>query len=137
MVYVIDCSFSAALFLPDESSQKVQGFFLKISKQDSLIVPSLWWSEIINVLVVSQRRNRLSHADAIKIFSLFDVLNIETDEIFGINHSKEIYELSQLYQLSSYDTQYLDLAIRCDATLATLDKKLLKSAEKAGVKVIK
>ena len=72
MNWVIDCSFASALFLPDEASSNVRSFFEKINDEDILLVPNLWWYEITNVLVVSERRKRLSHADIIKVISLFD-----------------------------------------------------------------
>ena len=52
MRWVVDCSFTAALFLPDESSTKVRFFFEKLKDDDTLWVPILWWYEITNVLVV-------------------------------------------------------------------------------------
>jgi predicted nucleic acid-binding protein len=40
------------------------------------------------------------------------------------------------YGLSSYDAAYLELALRLDCPLATLDKDLRNAAEKAGLKVL-
>jgi len=43
--------------------------------------------------------------------------------------------LARAYNISSYDASYLELAIREGLSLATLDKKLIKSAKKAGVDI--
>jgi predicted nucleic acid-binding protein len=41
--------------------------------------------------------------------------------------------LAREYNLSAYDAAYLELAIRYDAPLATLDGKLQRAAQQAGV----
>lgn len=43
--------------------------------------------------------------------------------------------LARTYGLTSYDVAYLELAIRESASLATLDKALIKAAQKADVKI--
>ena len=135
MNWVLDCSFSAALFLPDEFSLKVRDFFTNLSKNDQLYVPSLWWYEITNVLIVAERRKRLNYADVVKVTLLFEQLSIETDNSSGFPFSKEIYRLANLNKLSAYDAGYLELSIRKDASLASLDKQLLKVAVNSGVSI--
>jgi predicted nucleic acid-binding protein len=41
--------------------------------------------------------------------------------------------MSQLYNLSSYDAVYLELASRKKAKLMTLDNELTKAAKKVGL----
>jgi predicted nucleic acid-binding protein len=43
--------------------------------------------------------------------------------------------LARIYKLSSYDAAYLELAIREDLPLATLDRDLRKAAKKAEVEI--
>ncbi len=133
MNWVLDCSFSAALFLPDEFSPKVRGFFTNLSKNDKLYVPSIWWYEITNVLIAAERRKRLNYAEVSKVTLLFEQLGIETDNSNGVPFLKEIYRLANLNILSAYDAGYLELAIRQDASLASLNKQLLKVAVNSGV----
>jgi len=135
MNWVLDCSFSAALFLPDEFSPKVRDFFTKLSKNDQLFVPSLWWYEITNVLIVAGRRKRLNYADVVTVTSLFERLGIETDNSIGVPYSKEIYRIANLNKLSAYDAAYLELSVRKDAPLASLDKQLLKAAVNTGISI--
>ena len=133
MNWVLDCSFSAALFLPDALSPKVRDFFTNLSKNDKLYVPSIWWYEITNVLIVAERRKRLNYAEVSKVTLLFEQLGIETDNSNGVLFLKEIYRLANINRLSTYDAGYLELAIRQEASLASLDKQLLKVAVNAGV----
>lgn len=135
MKWVIDCSASAALFLPDESSHSVREFFDRLKKADKLLIPSLWWYELANVLIVSERRKRLNYRDVTKITSLFERLNLETDNSTGFFYLERLYELAQRYKISSYDASYLELAIRDQANLCSLDIKLTQAAKNSGVRV--
>ena len=132
---VIDCSFSAALFLPDECSLKVRDYFSTLPVNEEIVVPSIWWYELTNVLTVSVRRGRLRHSDVINVMALFEQLELETDKSIGIEHSKEVYKVAQLYQLSAYDAAYLELALRRNASLASLDEQLVKAAINSGISV--
>jgi predicted nucleic acid-binding protein len=46
-----------------------------------------------------------------------------------------VLPLAREYGLSAHDAAYLELAIRLGAPLATLDGKLRKAAQKAGIGV--
>lgn len=134
MIWIIDCSFSSALFLPDEKSDRISNFFADLSNDDEIFVPALWWFELTNVFTVCVRRGRLNYSDVVNILSLFDDLKLITDVEFGPEYSKELYKLSQLYKLSAYDAAYLELAIRKNGTLNTLDDNLNQAAKSAGIK---
>ncbi|PKL37369.1 MAG: twitching motility protein PilT [Spirochaetae bacterium HGW-Spirochaetae-1] len=135
MNYVIDCSFSSALFLPDEKSEYVRSFFLNLKKQDQVFIPLLWWYETNNVLNVSVKRKRLKQAEVENILELVHKLKIETDSEMGLVFSKRIFEISQLHSLSSYDSVYVELAIRKKAKLMTLDRELADAARVIGIAV--
>ena len=46
-----------------------------------------------------------------------------------------VLPLARQYNLSAYDAAYLELSVRCGAQLATLDGKLRKAAQIAGVRI--
>ena len=48
-----------------------------------------------------------------------------------------ILPIAREYGLSAYDAAYLDVAVRHGAPLATLDSKLQKTGEKAGIEIFK
>ena len=98
-------------------------------------MPTLWWYEIANVLVMAVRRDRINHAQVTEIIELVDEFEITTKEISSFSSVKNIYEIAQIYRLSAYDAAYLSLAITEKAALATLDENLLKAAKKIGAEV--
>ena len=133
MNYVIDCSFSCSLFLPDEKSETTRSFFINLKSSDHIFIPTLWWYESINVLNVAIKRKRLNFNEISTIIELFEKLPLETDVSYGVQYSKNIFELTQLYNLSSYDATYVELAIRTKSKLMSLDKEINNIAIKIGL----
>jgi predicted nucleic acid-binding protein len=137
MRWVTDASFAVALFLPDETSPAARRFFAGLKPSDEVWVPSLWWYEITNVLIIAERHKRVAPADAAKIFSLYARFNIETDILYGTKYSGRLYESAKTCHLTAYDSAYLELAMRKDAVLATIDKQLVKAANLSGVNLFR
>jgi predicted nucleic acid-binding protein len=135
MRWVIDASFAASLFLPDETSPVARKFFAELKPADEVWVPSLWWYEITNVLISAEQRKRVTPVDTVKIFTLYSQLNLQTDTLSGTKYSGRIYEIAKTCHLTAYDAAYLELAMRKDAALATLDKQLVQAAKLSGVKL--
>jgi predicted nucleic acid-binding protein len=136
MNYILDCSFCAALFLPDEKSETIKESFLLISEEDQIYVPVLWWYEMGNVLTVATRRKRITPAEAIEINSLLGDLNISTDTKSGMDYTEKLLQFTGLYRLSAYDAAYLELALRKRGILGTLDKDLKTAGQQAGISTI-
>jgi len=87
--------------------------------------------------VAAERRKRLKAAEATRFLSLLRGLGFQVDlrtanEAFG-----ETIALARRYALSVYDAAYLELAIREDLPLATLDDPLRKAGRKAGVRLLR
>src|SRR4030042_3943719 len=124
MKFVIDCSFSSALFLPDEKSEAARNFFINLKSHDKVFVPILWWYETINVLHVAVKRKRLDVMEITRIIELLEKLPLETDVQYGIQYSRDLFELTQLYKVSSYDAAYIELSMRTKSKLMSLDSDL-------------
>ena len=133
--WVIDCSFAAALFLPDKASARVHEFFRTAAEPYEFSVPTLWWYELTNVIAVAERRKILKDAQIDSIIELFGKFPLKTDASFGLPFAHRIYEISRTYGLSSYDASYLELALRIHAPMATLDKELTQAAEACGIAI--
>ncbi len=133
MDWVIDASLALAWGLPDETSPQADRFLSRVSGKDVLWVPSLWWYEVANALILAERRKRLTEADGIQLRELYGLLPIKTDTITGSEMMERLRTLARLYNLSAYDATYLELALRRGLRLATLDQNLRSAAQKAGL----
>lgn len=102
---------------------------------DRAIVPSLWHTEITNVLRTYERRQLLTADQTDAFLSSLQRLPIETDSIDVGQRRELVLSLARRHQLSTYDACYLDVALREQATLATLDRRLADAARSAGITV--
>lgn len=134
--WVLDSSLALAWGLPDETSRRAERFLERISPQDELWVPGLWWYEIANALAVAQRRRRLAEAEALRLVEMYRQLPLETDFCSGPEALWRYRGLSLEHGLSVYDSVYLELAARRGLALASLDRSLVSAAHRAGVRTL-
>lgn len=100
---------------------------------ESASVPTHWGLEVTNTLLNSERNGRLSSDERREIADSIRALPIRQDEETYLRAWHETTALAEQYGLTTYDAAYLELAIRLDAPLATLDQDLAGAARKAGV----
>jgi len=136
MNYVLDSSFCGAFIMPDEQSQKTNDFFITLSEESTLYVPSLFWFEISNLLTSAVRRKRINVPDMDLSSGLLPHSKFNTDFSFGMGYANVVSAIASKYGLSSYDAAYLELAIRKEAWVGTLDENLLRACTMAGLQTI-
>lgn len=108
---------------------------LDFLRESKALVPFIWPLEIINVLRVGERKNRISTSQSNTFIRLLNALPIEVDLDIQSLINKNIIEISREYAISSYDAAYLELALRKDIPLVSFDKLLCEAANKAEIKV--
>ena len=132
MTVVIDSSVAASWSIPDEDSPAALKA-LTVASSDGVAVPNLFWHELRNVLLISERRGRLTPDEVRTGLAAVADLSPNVDNLGA--HSA-ILTLARRYLLSAYDAAYLELAIRLGGKLATLDNKLAKAALAENLTVI-
>lgn len=132
MSFVLDASVSACWALDDES-HPVADAALSSSGQEGIVVPSLWWFEIRNLLLIAERRNRFTPAKTGIFLGQMQRLDLAIDQATA---EDQIFALARRHRLTIYDSAYLELALRRNIPLATLDKQLAAAAEREGVRLI-
>lgn len=132
MAFVLDCSVAMAWVFPDEASETTAR--LRDSLTDGrAFVPSLWPVEVGSVLLAAARRGRVGADEWAGICASLDALPIEIEPVSTTRVWGEALELAHRHQLSVYDATYLELALRLQLPLATLDRELAAAARSAGV----
>jgi predicted nucleic acid-binding protein len=133
--FVIDNSVVMSWCFKDESSRYADTILDSLVESTAL-VPSIWPLEVVNVLLVAERRNRLSEADSIRFITLLSQLPISVEQVQPESVMIEILALAREHKLSSYDASYLNLAMSKGLPIATLDKGLRSAAKKAQVPIL-
>jgi predicted nucleic acid-binding protein len=105
---------------------------VRLAEVDAL-VPELWHLEVLNALIVAQRRGFISVAKATDFLARLDALPIRTQSESLAGRKEQLFSLAREHDLSAYDAAYLDLAIRSGSALATFDRRLGAARDKAGV----
>ena len=97
--------------------------------EQNVIAPALLKFEITNVLV--KRARDLGVSDVGFEVDTFSELPIEFD--FASASHRDISRIALQFGLTAYDAAYLELAMRRNAPIATLDKRLARAATKLGL----
>ena len=133
--FVIDNSVVMSWCFQDETN-KYTDTVLDCLEQATAYVPAIWPLEVSNVLLVAERRKRLSQADSTRFISLLFDLPIIVEQESPERMLSEILALAREYKLSSYDASYLDLAMRKGLPIATTDKHIIAAARNSNVPIV-
>jgi len=132
MAFVLDASVTACWAFQDEDHPDASLAFLRIRTEEA-VVPSLWWFEVRNILIVNERRRRIAESDTAAFLLSLSRLRIRVDRV---PDEGAVLRLARAHRLSVYDAAYLELAQREGLTLATLDADLRTAAAGEGVALV-
>lgn len=132
--FVVDNSVVVAWGLNEESAYA--DAILRIVPDADVIAPSVWPVEFGNVLVVAERRKRLTAMEVTRLRDLVAALRISVVPEPPGRVLTDVLALARQEKLSTYDASYLDLAIREGVPMATLDAALRDAAIRRGVPVM-
>ena len=126
---VVDASVTVSWVLDDEFDPLAYAAMHRVDR-DGGIVPQMWHYEVHNSLLIAERRGRSSinaTQDGLdRIRGLRIISDRETD-------FQATLDLARAHRLSFYDALYLELALRRNLLLATLDRALARAATSFGL----
>lgn len=117
---VVDSNIIAYLYLPSELSSQAD---LLLAREPLWGAPTLWRSELRNVLALYIRKKLLSFDQAYAIQTEAETLLADSD--YDVP-SLDVLRLVESSNCSAYDCEFVALAMRMNAKLVTADKKILK-----------
>ena len=132
MPFVLDASVAVCWAFVDEDSALADQALDRV-RTDHAVVPSLFWFEVWNVLLVNERRGRIAEADTADILADLFRLGVVIDQDM---HPASVLDLARRHRLTAYDASYLELARRLEAPLATLDQRLARAAQSENVALL-
>ena len=131
MTVVIDASMALAWVIEraqsDEAAQAEA--LLRRCGEETWWVPPLWHLEVINALVVAERRRVIESGQSDRFLHRLQALPIQTDGMPEESCRGAVLSLARATKLSAYDARYVELAQRLGARLATFDRRLHAAAE--------
>ncbi len=129
---VLDASIAAAWIFDDEEDPRADEALIRVESGHA-VVPQIWKFEIHNSLLFAMRRGRIDPYEIGPRLRVLAELPIDTD------HSPDFdiaFALAREYGMTFYDAVYLELAVRREAPIATLDQELARAAASEGLQVI-
>ena len=130
--FVVDCSIAMTWLFNDEATTETAKLLARLATETAL-VPAWWLIEVTNVIALAERKGRIAAAQSAAFIADMEKLDLEVDGEAPTRAFSHLLPLCRTHQLTSYDAIYLDLAVRRDLPLATLDEPLRKAAKKLGV----
>jgi predicted nucleic acid-binding protein len=135
--FVLDASVALAWFLDRPTAQYADHVRQLLLRGNRAVVPALWQLEIANGFVVAERRGLLMPSDTTEALQKLDVVVAQAIESSQDAASmRSVLRTAREFRLTAYDAVYLEMALRQNLPLATLDRQLLAAASKAGVEVV-
>jgi predicted nucleic acid-binding protein len=132
---VLDNSSTMAWTFPEETTSAIDLVFSRVERAGAW-VPGLWQIEVANVLQMAVRSKRYTLAFRDRALAALAVLPIDIEQTRLALVWGEIVQLAQRHDLTVYDATYLELAMRRNLPLATLDGDLRAAATREGVPLL-
>jgi predicted nucleic acid-binding protein len=130
--FVLDGSLALAWYFQDEADPYADAVAACFPAARAC-VPLIWPLEVANALLMGERRQRSTEAQAAQWLTYLRFLPIAVDDQTNDRAWNEVLSLARANRLSAYDAAYLELAVRRGLPLATLDDKLRAAASTLGV----
>jgi len=135
-LFVLDASVVLTWCFPDEEVRKAEEISERIALGDKLVVPAFWRHEVLNALLMGEKRKRLTNELIQSFLDDLERLPVEIDApaagiVFHATHA-----LCRKHGLTAYDAAYLELAMRNGIALATADDALERAARAEGIEIV-
>jgi len=134
--FVVDASVVLTWCFPDENAPLAHKVAYMFQQGDTAMTPSFWPHEVLNALLVGEKRKRISTGLIQTFLADLAALPIVLRELQADDVFDRIQSLSRVHGLTAYDAAYLDLAKTNGLPLATLDEDLIRACGKAVVELV-
>lgn len=127
---VIDASVALKWYLADEEfGPKALSLLDKYVSNDlEFLAPSLLEYEVVNGLIIAQKRGRIREEKILEAIEGFISLEIKVKDLHL--YYPRVLNFSRTYNRSAYDASYLALAAEEAAMFITADRDLYKTVKK-------
>lgn len=133
--FILDCSITMTWCFGDEAT-RASSVILDRLERETALVPPHWFLEVTNVLAMAEKRRRIAPTASAEFLGFLGALDVEVDDEPASRAFSQLLPLCRTHRLTSYDAAYLELAVRRQLPLASLDNDLRAGAKQLGVSVL-
>jgi predicted nucleic acid-binding protein len=131
-----DASVTLSWCFPDEQTPVALKVLDRLNAGDQALVPAFWAVEVLNSLLIGEKRQRISPEQTHIFLSALKALkptldSVSVEQIFG-----PVQALCRAHRLTPYDALYVELANRTRSPLATLDEPQRDAALALGIECL-
>ena len=126
---IVDASVVLSWSFDDEESATADAAMEMVSR-DGGVIPQHWHYEVGNGLATAVRRRRLAAEDAFQRLRSLNRFHWTTDTSSDL---EMVLQLAIEHELTLYDALYLELAVRRQLHLVTLDGDLARASRALGL----
>lgn len=136
MSFVLDNSVAMRWCFDNAVHPYADAMLARLAAGEDAVVPILWFYEASAVVARAQNRGALAPGAAEAFIAELQSLDIRADDESAARIFSDVHRLATTHRLSSYDAAYLEVALRRNLPLATLDDELARAGKAAGVTVL-
>lgn len=134
--FILDASVVLTWCFPDENAAIAQHVAEMFKQGDTAIAPSFWPHEVLNALLMGEKRKRISKELVRTFLDDLAVLPVVLERFPARIIFDRVQRLAREHSLTAYDAAYLDLALDSSLPLATLDEDLRRACKKLRVQSV-
>ncbi|MGA3182459.1 MAG: type II toxin-antitoxin system VapC family toxin [Verrucomicrobiota bacterium] len=134
--FVVDASVGFAWVYHGQATPETAKLLDEIESGVTVLVPSFWFLEVANVLLVAQRRNKITVAERKSAAEKLGTMEFKVDDEATRNAFDQISELAEQNGLTVYDAAYLEIALRRKLSLASRDEALRNAGKRCGLQLV-
>jgi predicted nucleic acid-binding protein len=132
--FILDSSVALSWCFEEERTPATAALLQRVGETGA-VAPQHWPLEALNGLMMAERRNRVDAARR-RLARFLGDLPIALDDETSIQVWTATQELAEQHRLTVYDAAYLELALRQNLPLASLDGPLRAAGAARGVPLL-
>jgi predicted nucleic acid-binding protein len=136
MAIVVDASVTLSWCFPDEQTPLSRIVLDRLNGGEQALVPAFWSVEVLNSLLVGERRGRIAPDQTQAFLSHLEALNPTVDHASPEHVFGTVQMLCRDHKLTPYDALYIELAGRMNCPLATLDQPQQDAAKALNIECL-
>jgi predicted nucleic acid-binding protein len=133
---VVDASVTLAWCFADEQTPLAVKVLLRLKAGDQALVPSFWSIEVLNSLLVGEKRGRISAEQTQAFLGDLGALSPSFDYTPAEQVNGPVQKLCRDHGLTPYDALYIELAMRKKCPLATQDQAQKTAANALNIECL-